>query len=110
MVPEQRSCCSTSDAVNVAGLSCVFGLMQRTKCAFVVLRSAISWLRSLMYRRATELNEPPFLPPPPLAASASAAASSAKSVESSALAEPRTSPTRSAWSVSLFLSAKPATA
>ena len=55
MVPEQRSWVSESDAVNSKAASCELGLMQRTKCALVELRSTIRAFRSLMKRRETEL-------------------------------------------------------
>ena len=97
MVPEQRSCVSTSDGVNLNASSSLLGLMHRIKCALVELRSSIKVFRSLMKRRETELNVFAFF----------TFASSAKSWRSTPWPEPEHSATKSECSVSLFLSQKP---
>ena len=99
-LPEQRSCESTRLAAIFAGCSCRLGLRQRTKWACVELRSTISASRSLMKRRETELNAAPFRLPG-LAASAGR-----KTAASSAFFDLPSASSKSACSVSLFLSRK----
>ena len=97
MVPEQRSCVSTSDGVNSKAASSELGLMQRTKCALVELRSSMSALRSLMKRPRDGVERVGLARAPRLGRVERA---------QQAASEPVHSCTKSECSVSLFFSAE----
>ena len=97
-VPEQRSWLSTRLGTRIFGCSLRFGLRQRTKWAYVALRSDISESRSLMKRRDTELNVPDFFAFPPSFGSNICLITPFELALSAA--------SKSGWSVSLFFSMK----